>query len=397
MYILFIEYSEGVELNAFAYSLDDTGNVYESYVNGFNKYAKENNIDIRIKLNLMTRKNFTLSIENSILMIESLLKKRNNKYDIYFYDNADIRKYYPYLLDLSQYLPEEHIDIYDKNIISQTCLYQDKLIGLPVTLITSALYSNKKLLNKYHKEIPKTWDQLISTGKEILEKEKLLNNTDIIGYNGLFSEPEEGICSIYEFIYSCRESYESPFPEIRSQTTIEAMKLIKKIKEEISSDEIFLLGTEYTEEMLHNGNALFLKFYVFVSEFKNDNFPYVISNLPGIKEGISSSIIAGYNIGIDSSIDKSKEESAIEVVKFMTSKEFQKSLALKKIIISGILSFYNDEEFCSKIKNCEYYRNLQVIARPVNKTKDFYDYTEKFTNYFYKFLYGNETAKNAIK
>ncbi len=34
--------------------------------------------------------------------------------------------------------------------------------------------------------MPKTWDELIETAKYILEEEKKLNNTALIGYNGLF-------------------------------------------------------------------------------------------------------------------------------------------------------------------------------------------------------------------
>eukprot|EP00833_Pecoramyces_ruminatium_P006934 jgi/Orpsp1_1/1180966/evm.model.c7180000075273.1 len=330
-YLIVLSYiignSNTLELNALAFAPDDKGDAFKSYVNEFNKFAKENNRDIKIKLNLMMRRNYTFSIENYSAMVESLLKKKNNKYDIYFYNNSATKKYYQYLLDLGTRLPKDHINMYDKNIISQI--------------------------------LPKTWDQLISTGKEILEKEKLLNNTKLVGYNGLFSNPEQTIGSAYEFIHSCRESYESSFPEIKSQTTVEAIKLLKRIKEEISSDEIFRSDPQYSEQLIFSGNIIFAKFFVFDSAFQNENFPYKISKLPGIKEGISSSIIGGYNIGIDGNINKNKEESAIEVLKFITSKEFQKKLALKKVISSGILSLYDDEELCSSTKNCEYYKNLQ--------------------------------------
>jgi len=43
------------------------------------------------------------------------------------------------------------------------------------------------------------------------------------------------MCSYLEFIYSCRETPNSPFPEIQSDTTVNALKMIKKIKNEISS------------------------------------------------------------------------------------------------------------------------------------------------------------------
>eukprot|EP00833_Pecoramyces_ruminatium_P010859 jgi/Orpsp1_1/1184891/evm.model.c7180000091399.1 len=260
------------------------------------------------------------------------------------------KKYCPYLLDLSEKLPEDHIKMYDKQIISETCSCQNKIVGLPAILATNALFSNKLLLDKYNKEIPKTWDELIITGKEILEKEKALNNT-IIGYNGLLNNIEQGICSIYEFIYSCRKSYESPFPELNSQTSIEALKLLKKIKEEISSDNIFQSDMNFSLDLLFHEKALFVKFWVYATHFLSDDTPYVVSLIPGIKEGISGSIVTGYNIGIDSSINNNKIESAIEVIKFMTSREFQKKLVIKELIISGISSLYEDENVCSSMKN----------------------------------------------
>jgi len=48
-------------------------------------------------------------------------------------------------------------------------------------------------------------------------------------------DTDNGMCSLVEFIYSCRESYDSPFPKLTSQTAINALELIKKIKEDIAS------------------------------------------------------------------------------------------------------------------------------------------------------------------
>jgi len=55
----------------------------------------------------------------------------------------------------------------------------------PIYADYTILYSNMVLLNKYKKRIPKTWEELYNTAKYIIEKEKELNNTDLIGYNGL--------------------------------------------------------------------------------------------------------------------------------------------------------------------------------------------------------------------
>jgi len=49
------------------------------------------------------------------------------------------------------------------------------------------LYSNKYLLEKHHKSVPKTWDELLDSAKYILDEEKKAGVTDYVGYNGLFT------------------------------------------------------------------------------------------------------------------------------------------------------------------------------------------------------------------
>ncbi|ORX79942.1 periplasmic binding protein-like II [Anaeromyces robustus] len=197
------------------------------------------NINIRINLNLLSASNTTFSTFGFSSMIESLLKKKSPKYDIYFYDSSFISKYGPYLIDLQEWLPEEHINIYDQNIINQTCIYNDKLVGLPIVIQYTALYSNKELLDQYGKKIPQTWQELLETAKYIKENEKNLhNNTDLIGYNGLFSnydDDDQGITSIYEFMYSFRKSVNSSFPDFYSKSATKSLEMMKTLKEEIAS------------------------------------------------------------------------------------------------------------------------------------------------------------------
>jgi len=50
-----------------------------------------------------------------------------------------------------------------------------------------------------------------------------------------------GGVSIYEFINSFRESNDSPYPEITSKTTIEALEKLKEMKNEIGEG---ILNTE---------------------------------------------------------------------------------------------------------------------------------------------------------
>jgi len=143
-----------------------------------------------------------------------------------------------------------------------------------------------------------------------------------------------------------------------------------------------------------DGNALFLKYFIFPSSLVNNAYKMV--QMPGRKKGISGSITVGFNMGIQEKLSDEKLKAAITAFKFMTSKEIQREYTLKHMLVTGIPSLFEDEEVC-KNSECELFRNIQPIGRPINKTKNFDEYSEKFINYIYEFLYGNKTAKEVLK
>jgi len=382
------EESEKTVINAIGYS-DEEEPVYLKIADDFNKYAEENNIDIYINMKVVQKSD---SFEAFGSQVEQTLKKKNNKYDIYYYDNGYTQKYGPYLLNLKKYLSKDHIGIYDPKILEMACEYDDALVGLPFMVTFSLLYSNNKLLKKYDKPIPQTWDELIETSLYIKERE---NDPELILYNGLMDESENGLCSVYEFIHSCRDSPEDPFPEINSKTTAKALELIKKLKSEIASDEIFKQNILYSANLLLQGKGLFVKFYTLTYAYL-DVIPYTPSVLPGIKKGVSGSIIAGYNIGIDKNIKPEKLEAALTVFKHLTSKEFQKKYFLIENNITGITSLYDDEEINKKV-NCTIYKNIQPSRRPVSKYYDFTEYSERVTNYMYQYLYEEHPVEEVLE
>jgi len=391
--IYLIGYSRAVTINAIGYTYQYSAEKFNKYADGFNNYAKMNNLDITLNINLLTNMNTTYSLDNMGSMIENLLKRQTDKYDIFFYDIAYTKRYGQYLLDLEEILPSKIIDEFDKSIISQTSYYDNTIVGLPISLTYNGFFSNKYLLKKYNLEPPKTWNDLIVTSKYILDFEE---DPELIGYNGLFFDVETGICSIYEFLYSCRESIDSPFPDITSQTTINAMELLKRVKNEASSDEIFKSDMGLSFEKIMSGKALYAKFYI-QSNLLGDDSPYTLSTLPGLKSGISGTILGGYNIGVRKAVDKSKLNQITEVIKYMVSKDTQKQLVSKNLIISAIKSIYDDPEVCSIIKYCDFYKNSQPITKPSDKSNDLSNYSEKFTSYFYDYLYGEVSAEDTVK
>jgi len=274
-----IHYSVAVVINALGFSLD-SGSIYTRYTNLFNDYAKEKNLDITLHLTLINKYNMTTTLENSNHLIESSLKRKNNKYDIYFYESSYLPLYSSYLLELGNVLPKEHVDMYDKTIMSQISYNKGKMLGIPICLTTSALYSNKRLLEKHHRNVPKTWKEMIETSEYILNEERKENNTEIVLYNGILGDVDHGLVSIVEYIYSCRDSVDSDFPDLTSQTAINAAELIKTMKNKLSIHGEFEHGIDFSFGELADPNILFLKFYILLGKYMAFAEQFHMSNLP---------------------------------------------------------------------------------------------------------------------
>ncbi|ORX84161.1 periplasmic binding protein-like II [Anaeromyces robustus] len=376
-------------INAIAFSYSSETHIYEPLINEFNKYSKENELDINVVLNLLTLYNTSLVENGYEATLETLLKKKNAKYDLFFYDNSDTYILGSYFVDLYEQLNKEHINMYNENILSQTSIYNDKLVGLPVSIDLTVFYYNENIFNNYEKEIPKTWEELLDTCKYILKKEKIKNENFLCFKLFMNKENESSSCLLYDFIYSYRKSKDSPFPEITSQEAIDSLKMMKTLKNEIGIGEINESLTEYFNNIIYTNNTLFTKYW-YMDSLNSMNYKPFIP--PGNKEGISGSTIGGYNIGINKYSSEANKKAALKVIEFITSKDIQKMIITERKLISAITDLYNATDVC-EIVDCELFKNLQPIGRPISKTTDYYSYSEKFRNYIIEYLEKNKISE----
>jgi len=386
-------YSRNFNLTVIAHTyMYDENSIYKVLVDGFNEYSIQNNLNIHLDLTILTPENSQSDFENYGTTIDSLLLKKSTKYDIYFYYAAYSKKYGEHFLNLREYLTEEFLNRFDKNLLDDMCSTNNKvLIGLPIYFDISTLFSNQELLTKYNKDIPKTWDELISTSKYIYEKEKELNNT-IIRYNGLFNE-YSGSVSFYEFINSFRESNGSPHPEITSKETIEALEKLKEIKNEIGED-IFKNSDFLEFEILTTtGKGLFINCLHMPSLpiFKK-------TALPGRKKGVSGSVVIPTNIAVSNYIDKARKKAAMEFMKFIASKETHKKYIISKYMFSSITEMYDDDEVCKEIE-CDMIKSIYPFSFVNNDVKLFGDdaYHIKYRERLFDYLYNDRPLLEVLK
>jgi len=123
----YIELTNGIELNALV-DMDQTMvEVYHYMVNSFNEYAKDNDLDINLKLTVFTQTNSTTNTNDTI---KGLLNNKLTKYDLYIYDNKNSANYVDYFINLYDYLTEGYISLFNDRVISDSCVYHNKLFGL---------------------------------------------------------------------------------------------------------------------------------------------------------------------------------------------------------------------------------------------------------------------------
>jgi len=181
------ELTNGKTISVVALDDESSSNKYFSIVAKINEVAKQQNLDIKLDLTYYQND----SIDYSSL--ESMVSSVSRKFDLILYNYKYSSIYDNSLVDMSTYLPMEIVSKFSSDFINNSCSYNGHLIGLPVLLDYDVFYANKKYLQKYAKSAPKTWDELLETVMYILSSEQHSGNSNLIGYNGLFS-------SIYKHI-----------------------------------------------------------------------------------------------------------------------------------------------------------------------------------------------------
>ncbi|ORX82031.1 periplasmic binding protein-like II [Anaeromyces robustus] len=387
--------SINVTLVGFLYSVDDS----LSCISGkFNEYSKANNLGITLDTIFYTYKNSTADVENIQGFMQELTnKKEKSRYDMFLIDTIYNSNYINHFLNLYDYLPESITNLYKEGIATKTCIFDNKLTALPLYVDYGGLYYNELLLNKYNKTVPQTWDELIDTHNYIYYQESSIDPS-LNKYSGL-PKGEAGVAATLEFIHTFRDNKDDDFPEITSENAVNALKKMKEVKEKASDDVTFGLSQEelWSSIFGENKNYIFFRSWYIDDIYKpSTNGQREISlkfaPLPGNKPGISGSCVGGSNMSISKYLSKEKADAAVEVMKYLFNKEFQKYLVLNVKKISAMQSIYQDNEVCDVI-NCTIYGEMQGVVRPNNLAIDYEDYSNQLITQVRDYIIEGKTKK----
>ncbi|MFZ5814284.1 MAG: ABC transporter substrate-binding protein [Bacillota bacterium] len=280
--------------------------------------------------------------------------------------------------------------------------YEGKLYSVPLFTAGGAFYYRKDILEKYGKQPPKTWDEIVALSKELVGKDGIEVGMVFQGaqYEGL-------TCNILEYM---RGNGGDVFDKsgkvvVDSPNNVEAIKFMRKLVEE----KVVPAGiTTYKEaEALRTfieGKALFMRHWAPAYATIQNSPESKVKNKVGIAPVPSgpngtrtSSTLGGWNVGINANIPKERKEAAVTFVKWMTSEEASKIFALEGAYIPIYPTLFEDKEILAKYPHWESFKAIFLNADPRPISPLYPQVSDVIQVNMHKALSGTISAEEAAK
>jgi multiple sugar transport system substrate-binding protein len=247
--------------------------------------------------------------------------------------------------------------------------YKGKICGVPCFLAAGLFYYRKDLLEKYGFTPPRSWHDMISQGNAIVKGE---GDPSLHIYSAQFKQYEGLVCDMLEFIWSHGGSVLHRQTGDVTLTKPEAIEAITFVRDEIIGKAAPQGAINYEEpeslEVFVQGRAVFHRNWPYAWALANDPDKSKVAGrvgvgaLPAFKGHHSASTLGGWQMGI--SRWSRHADEAWEFVRFMTSQETQKTLAMEAALAPTRIAVYQDSEVQDKMPHLQLFLSAFKMARP---------------------------------
>lgn len=329
--------------------------------------------------------------------------------------NADIDVYQTDVIWAPQ-LADQFVDLKDaaKDVIkdhfpsiieSQTV--NGKLAALPYFTDAPALYYRKDLLEKYKKPVPKTWEELTATAKEIQDGERAAGNKDMWGFVFQGNAYEGLTCDALEWVKSFGGGQivePDGTVSINNEKAVKALELAKSWVGTISPEGSLGYGEEDTRGIWQKGNAVFMRNWPYAYTLGNGADSAVKGKFDAValpsggEGGQSAATLGGWNVAV--SKYSKHQEAAISLALYLASPEAQKINAIVGSHLPTLIALYDDAEIKEKQPIIPQWKDvfLQAVPRPSAPTKGKYnEVSSKFWSAVHDTLSGKGTAAENLE
>lgn len=330
----------------------------------------------------------------------------NSDIDVYQTDVIWAPQLADQLVDLTEATKDVIGQHFPSIVESQTV--NGKLVAMPLFTDAPALYYRKDLLEKYGKTPPKTWAELAATAKEIQDKEREAGSKDIWGFVWQGNAYEGLTCNALEWVKSNGggQIVEADGEiSINNPKAAEALEMAKSWVNTISPPGVLAYQEEEARGVWQTGNAVFMRNWPYAYSLGNGADSAVkgkfdVAPLPaGSAEGATSAAtLGGWNLAV-SKYSKNQAE-AIDLVKFLTSKEMQKKQAIEASNLPTIVELYDDADIAKEVPIIPRWKEvfLNAVPRPSAPTKVKYnEVSSNFWTAVHNTLSGNGSAAENLE
>ncbi|MDR4949732.1 ABC transporter substrate-binding protein [Neobacillus cucumis] len=205
--------------------------------------------------------------------------------------------------------------------------YKGKLAAMPWYVDGGMLYYRKDLLEKYNKPVPKTWDEMLATAKEIQAKE---NNPKLQQFVWQGKQAEVLVCDFVEFLGSAGSSIltSNGQSNASSPAFLKTLKFMKSLTDDkVSPKSVLTFDEEPSRTVFTDGDAIFHRNWSYVWSVAQDPKQSKVvgkvgvAPLPSFDGKSSSSTMGGYQFMVAK--NSKKKAAAIKFAQFLSSKESQ--------------------------------------------------------------------------
>ena len=285
-------------------------------------------------------------------LLTQKLKNRDTTVDVFFIDVIWPSEFAAagWALPLNDRFPTREQEKFLPATI-QAGTYQGQIYGLPGWIDSGMLYYRTDLLNQYGLDPPKTWNELVTQAKTILEGEQK-SQPGLRGYSGQFKQYEGLVCNMLEFIGSNSGRLISTDGTQSLLATPAALGAVRFVRDEIIGKLATRGALTYQEPeslaVFIQGKAIFHRNWPYAWEVANNPTrskvvgKVGVTHLPSFSGGRSVATLGGWLYGI-SAYSKHPEE-AWTFISFMTSPETQKYFAIEASLAPARKALFSDTE-----------------------------------------------------
>ncbi|HVW56551.1 MAG TPA: ABC transporter substrate-binding protein [Rhizobiaceae bacterium] len=281
------------------------------------------------------------------------LAARDPDIDVYQTDIVWAPQLASSFIDLKPYVKDSLGDVFPTILASQTV--GGKLVAVPMFADAPALYYRKDLLEKYHKPVPQTWEELAATAKTIMDGERAAGKSRIWGFVFQGAAYEGLTCNALEWM---RAEGAGNIVEkdgrisVYNDRTVKALEMVRGWIGTISPEGVLSYQEEESRGVWQTGNAVFMRNWPYAYPLgESADSPikgkFDIAPLPaGAEGGIHAGTLGGWSLAV--SRYSRHKDVAIKLVKFLTSKAVQKERAIASARLPTLKSLYDDPEIRAK-------------------------------------------------